>query len=426
MSTAMKLIGARAVRMPVEARLGPQFLAVFLAFSALLKAPGLTLIPLGALPALLLLPVTVSALRTSPWVRKILLIATSLALIFGVIGRWTAAAVGLPVSTTLGFWELIGWLTGHAAIIIGATWSITKLGMRKTVILIACGGAVTLFLLGELGSWKGQLGYVAPLLALALFMNSSKNISRFILVVCAVLSAVSDARSQSVVALISLAITFIPAKFSTWMYSHPVRSTITAAAVLGAVLAIALQGMGAGWFGAEIQERSATQVDLGQNIIEGGRTEWAATLVLFANHPLGFGAGVRPDNALEEAAISAAGRVGGDTLGPYFPVTVFGDRVDLHSITADLWYHFGPPGFALALGVLIGLLWILALTIRSNSARALVSFAALSALWDLLFSPLGNADRVITGVALAIYLVSASVRNQNLTPQFEPTWPSRE
>jgi O-antigen ligase len=334
-----------------------------------------------------------------------------------------ASAAQQQATNARAFFEINVWLLAHLALILAATWAIRINGLVPTLLLASCGGLASVFLTGQFTSWKGQLGYVTVLFLLALATTLGPVACGFVLVGGVILGAASDARNQTLVALAALAVTVMSPRFVRHVRARPVRISIRITAALTTITAATVYGMGAGWFGAEIQRRSLAQSAQRGNALEGARTEWAATLDLFKHQPWGFGAGVSASDALEGSAIAAAGRAGGDTLGPYFQENVFGTRVDLHSIAANLWFHFGLPGVALVALFLLGCIYGLTVVIADDRIRSLITFCILSGVWDFLFSPAGNADRLILGAASAIFVAGDALRTAVITEELSRTGP---
>lgn len=93
---------------------------------------------------------------------------------------------------------------------------------------------------------------------------------------------------------------------------------------------------------------------------------------------------------------------GGDFTSPYFSQVVLGDRVDLHSMFANLWFHGTVFGVVFAAFVLFSLVRGLANLSRLPEVwQTFVSFCIWMALWDVLFSPMQQSDRIALGLGLA-------------------------
>jgi hypothetical protein len=82
---------------------------------------------------------------------------------------------------------------------------------------------------------------------------------------------------------------------------------------------------------------------------------------------------------------------------------MFNNRIELHSVGADLWVYFGLAGLLLAVLMGIAAVRMLLDRILGESRNPAVIFLSLGALWDLLFSPFAsNFAAVATAVAVAI------------------------
>jgi len=86
---------------------------------------------------------------------------------------------------------------------------------------------------------------------------------------------------------------------------------------------------------------------------------------------------------------------------------VYRERTDLHSMLADMWFRFGVGGLIVC--VILAIIFVSALPralsfVRGLGAAAL--FIIIVGIWDLLFSPMGNSDRMIFGLLAAMLLLT--------------------
>jgi hypothetical protein len=377
-----------------------QYLVLFV---AVVKVPGFALFPApGLVLGLVLAPVVAREMRNERIV-AVLFAAATVATASGLItGAYTPVTSGSPgdlfVQATL-----IAWIYSIPVTLALVIWASTDVSKKTAMTLVLAGGLGSA-LVNEPLAWKGSIGIFATMLALALAWGHSLLLARTILFVSAALSAVGDARFMTLIALLAMAATFIGPKTRARVALHPVRWSVAiiAAALIAARLAIV--AMQSGLLGAAIALRTQHQFIAGRSWVEAARTEWAATLHLFSVQPLGFGIGEVTNGGLAREAIARVQAVGGDYTSDYFLVDVFGSRVDLHSMTADLWYHFGIGGIVVVAIIGAYLLFALPSAIGlTRTAGVLATFGCLAGAWDLLFSPMGNVDRLIVALALAAY-----------------------
>jgi hypothetical protein len=207
----------------------------------------------------------------------------------------------------------------------------------------------------------------------------------------------------------------------------PVRRSrqLSALPVLGALAAVGYwlltRLMLAGALGAEIQARTATQIEQSGSLILGGRPEWAATWALVQAHPLGFGLGTVPnstDVAVGEAGIAVTNI---PTADSYLRNYLLDGGVELHSIVADLWAALGPAG--VLLGLAMGALVTIGLADRlgRRQASSLACLVVPMALWGLLFGPMAsNADTLTLALGLLLTARRPRARERALDPAADP------
>ncbi|WIE65409.1 hypothetical protein DEI99_002425 [Curtobacterium sp. MCLR17_036] len=368
---------------------------------ALMKVPGFSLLPApGLLLGVLLAPVIVRAVRREPIVQLLLgaaLVATASGLLTVAYTPVTSGSPGEPfVQATL-----IAWIFSIPVTVALIMWASAGVPTRTAVVLVLIGGLVSA-LVNEPLAWKGSIGIFSTLLALALVWGRPLIVPRIILVSSAALSAIGDARFMTLIALLAVVATFIGRRTRDRLARNPVRWSIVITGAALVATRLAITAMQSGLLGPAIALRTQHQFVAGRSWIEAARTEWAASLHLFSAQPSGFGIGEVTNGGLAREAIARVQAVGGDYTADYFVVDVFGSRVDLHSMTADLWYHFGIGGLLVVLVTAAYLLVALPASIsRARTGGVLVVFACLAGAWDLMFSPMGNVDRLIVALALA-------------------------
>lgn len=372
----------------------------------LVKLPGYSLFPLpSTLLGLALLVVVFPSLYRFKLGRALVWAAVASitsGLVLSATVPFTQGLPGYPITSA----QILGWLISLPVLIALGVWGLERVGILPGIRLIAFGGLLSAIMLHSDIHWKGSVGFYATILALSMVRQRQFHkltISRLVLLAAIVLGAVNDARSMVAVAGLVLTISYLAQWFGPRIKVHPVLwGAGIAAFLVGATIGVQL-AMAKGLFGRAIQERFAAQTEGGKLVFEAGRSEWSATLFLFAEKPAGFGLGTVVDEGLVGRSLSVVRVAGGDAYSDYFRNLVFGDRVDLHSIFANLWFHFGLGGVILALVMILTLgLALPHILGRPNSVAVLLSFGVLSASWDLMFSPMANSDRLIFGIICAL------------------------
>jgi hypothetical protein len=371
-------------------------------FVLLIKVPHLTLFPVISLGiGIALLPVVLPSLN-SLRVTAFLGGVTLLALLSGIVSIVATSADFGTRGGTLTILTLVAWLLAIPATTAIAMWASREVGLLTSLRLVVAGGLVNAVINELPHTWKGSLGIYATVLALLVCARGSRWLSRCLLLASAFVSSVSDARFMAIIAILVFIVSFAGSKFAARMRRHPIRWAIGIVVFFALALRVVISAMLAGWLGSAIQERTQYQLGSGHSIVEAGRTEWAATLYLFSTHPFGFGIGESINRGVARTAIDHVQAVGGDYLSNYLPDEVFGSRVDLHSMLADLWYHFGLGGILMAAVVAFILVFALPHAARlATSLGAGPMFMILVGLWDLFFSPMGNSDRLMAGILVA-------------------------
>jgi hypothetical protein len=375
----------------------------------LVKVPGFTLFPASAFVAVLLCPLIAKSFRVTR--------------LLWVLVAWTAAALAaglilsLLVPQTAGTAEgmsvaapVLLWLASVPLIIALGVWAFERVGVYKGMVFLFLGALGSSLLNAGTIGWKGSIGFYATLLVLAVFGKAPLFYARVALVGAAVLAAAFDARSMAIIVALAFGATFVNRRTLDWAIRRPVRAVALIASVGTAAALLAIQAMQSGILGAAVQMRTLDQMKHG-SLLTGARAEWAATLELMATRPIGFGTGVSVEPGLQSDAVAAVRAAGGDAGATYFRTSVFGERTDLHSQVADMWFHFGVPGVIVA--VLIMLILITSAPhvigqVRAFGAAPIV--AVLIAMWDICFSPMADLDRTLAGLMLAVVVTVASRR----------------
>ena len=409
----------RAVRAAAEPRLEKILASLFL-LTLLLKVPGVSFIPLSFLVGCALLPMTWKSVRDQRLLRW-LFISAPLAILTGILveifsvpGLATAASVSSGVQTAV-------WVLGFPIIIGLGVWSLERIRPRTALILVTVGGLVGAVAVSHGFAWKGTVGIYVTALLLALFAKS-RVLTFLVLLASAVVSALSDARFMTIIALLALLTWFVSRETHDKMKRR--RGTIRLVVILLAAGIAGIWAMAAGVLGQSVAQRTLDQLSHPAFIVADARVEWAATAALFQNVPGGFGVSAVPSSALQNIGVTAVQAAGGDYRAPYFLNVVFGKRVDLHSMLADLWFHFSIGGVLVAFVILVILVSGLS---HSPSSRKTIGLAGvymvLVGMWDLLFSPMANNDRLMLAILCAC-LMALPLKRRFETPSLPETVPA--
>jgi O-antigen ligase len=164
-------------------------------------------------------------------------------------------------------------------------------------------------------------------------------------------------------------------------------------AVLIAVTLSALYAIGSsllldGYLGSAAQERTVAGVEQSGNVLIGGRPEWAGTLALMSEHPLGFGPGTRLTSDDIWTVKSGMASVGVDPNDRFRDEFMFGSRIKLHSVAADLWLGFGLMGIVFSLALLGTIFYLVLDQLERRIGTGLGFLMAVISVWAILFNPL--------------------------------------
>lgn len=406
-------------------RPGLDWIAASVAFLMFLRVPGLSLFSAsGLLLSIALAPVVLPRLLTSKRL-FVLLAASAAALIAGIVlvfvGSSQQGTPGTPATVT----TVIAWLACIPMLLALGLWCVARLGLRNALILMSLGGVASAALTEVPFGWKGSLGVYTTIIVLAWGATRRPWVLRLMIVASAVASAAFDARSMVLFACLTLVATLTNTNLSRRIRRAPLRWAIVLGGAALALAQLSLAAMKGGLLGTTVQARMLAQTANGRSLIEAGRTEWAGTLELMRQNPLGYGVGEHIGGGPARDAIAEIREAGGDVTASYFSLNVFGDRVDLHSMTADLWYHFGIAGLLLVcvMAVVLALGLPQAVQLRNGVGLASI-FVILSAFWDLAFSPMANLDRLLLGLIAAAALGLGPLLTQARAPALHPSAPS--
>jgi len=366
------------------------------------RLPGLGLLTVGVLPALLILRWTTSVARPH---RRLLTLAGAALISGSILLAFLEPPVGTPgplySSLAIALWMLTLPALGFAVCLALSTSSRPALLLSLS---IAGGIASELFDEGVTSNlWKYSVGYGICALAL-LLLRPKKIIS--IVVIVAVLSIVcvrNESRSI-ILMLIASALSVILLRVVANV-SRRTRTLLIGGSGLVAAIVL-VWAMSSGALGGDLQRRYDQQAGTAGNVIAGGRVETQAARALVEQRWYGYGLGAEASGSTRRYAVEAVEASGGDYTSPYFRSVILGERADLHSGISNLWFHGGFGGIAL----FVGLAWVIILGLTS-SARYVASSVGLAflmwfGLWDLLFSPIQISDHVSLALGIALWLGS--------------------
>ncbi len=209
-----------------------------------------------------------------------------------------------------------------------------------------------------------------------------------VLLALAGLFAVSDTRIYFATVLLVAVLILWELRPATGRRMSAAFTVLLLAAVGAAVYFLGTTLLVDGYLGSNAQVRSVQQIRTAGSLLLGGRPEIAATWALVRYRPWGFGPGVQVTSLDLNAAKAGLEQINYQPNNGYVEKFMFGDGIEVHSTTGDLFVHFGLVGLMFAGIVLIVTLVALARTLNRREASGLTLFLAVFALWNLFFSPL--------------------------------------
>lgn len=399
--------------------------ACILLLSFSIHWPDYGLVPISFLVGVVRFPRAYRALRTGRSLRP-LLFMTALALAVGAFLRFTISDDVGTSPDLISAIEVGIWILSMLVLSVTGAYALGILGMRKGLTLFATSSLVGNWLYYGLyiphdpeTVWKYVVGYSISLIVILMAVRGRTQHVLGIISVATVLVVVSmslGARSQALIigiaALLALPRPGTGVSSKRGGVARHALMSLMAVSTAAWFLTTAMQQ---DWFGDHLRQVYERQTAHGNSLLLGGRTESAATFQLMQMHVVGFGLGTRPSDGFLRQVVGAVARAGGAYMGPYYPTVVFGQRVDLHSMAADLWFHAGFGGLALV--ACIGIILVSGSLCASRNPSS-IGFACQlliwQAIWDLGFSPMGNIDRLCAGLMVAIALLHSCDHGVNL------------
>lgn len=232
----------------------------------------------------------------------------------------------------------------------------------------------------------------------------------------AVVGSLNDSRSNTAMLLVAVAVLLL-SRFGEATKGRAAIRVVAMLLVAYGAYSLVQAAILEGYFGESTRLRTEAQIETSGSLILGGRPEMAATVALVRLHPLGLGAGVTVDAEDAAAAKDAMFATGYDPRNGYVNRYMFGSGVEVHSVIGDAWLWFGLAGVAFvviaAVLVVKGLLGRLQL----RTVDILYLYLMMRMAWDLAFSPLLSASRLLPlTLALAITWSLAGRPRPRTTP----------
>lgn len=371
---------------------------------------GLTSVPvLGAAFVILGAPVWVSSTRkylgATPVVTGLAIaVASGFVLLYlgsGVYDFDHQRATSLSILVATGFLALPFLL-----------WARTVLGISSLAVILGLGSLLNALVTVDLSSpawWKSDVSWAFGMILLGFAAKrSSKVPSLLALMVIALISAAAGYRSLAGICIVAACLfLYINKRAASSRWTAILKTA--ALGIVGPFVAIQVFTwlLLDGALGLAAQQRTYSQIETSGSLIAGGRQEWAASLLLFLNRPMGFGPGVVPH--AEDASLGKSGLVslGANQNSQYINQYMFGGHLKLHSLAADFWANFGLAGLLVICLVGFFLIQALIRAISVGSILALQSLYFLWTLWDLLFSPI-DSNYMLMIFSLPILLAERS------------------
>jgi hypothetical protein len=365
----------------------------------------------ATVPAVLILPVCLSAVSHFRYARTLLVLA--FVAVAGGTGMALLALGRYQIDRPLAISQAVLILTSFLSVGV-LLWAARVLTIGPTALLYGLatlvGNAVTP---GSWGMNPWKYAFALPTAIILLSLVGRRNLvgQLIALGLLGVVSAAFDYRSFFGFCMLC-GVLLAWQRIGGWKPPRPKAAPIIAVGALG----IAMYYLGTsllvdGVLGQKLQERSEAQIQASGSLLLGGRPEWSGTARLMALRPEGYGLGVVPGHA-EVAAVKAGfASINVDYNTGYVERFMVGPTFRLHSIVADLWADSG--FFGLLLCAMVVFILVSAFTVRlaMRTATPLFIFMVLLALWDLAFgTSYTNLPDVTLALALALFPAAAAVR----------------
>lgn len=386
------------------------------ALTMLLRIPGMALVSVGQMLAVVVLPLSARAVRRVDAVALMVLLALSA--LSGVVALAASRTwLGLQANVANAA-EVLAWPFALTLGGIAIAWCVTVLGARRTLAYIALAGLVDFMIIiwDWSNPWKFGVGQFVTLAVLVFLWNRPRRYVLLAMLPLMIISAATATRGLLLMQLAALLVVFLSFRSTrTSSTRWRVEAVITICAV-GIALAGAPAAAEAGWFGSAIKERTMVNTQGGESVILGGRLEWVGAVPLFQSQPWGYGLAVQPSEEQKRAVYAKTEPLTPGSTG-YFSGVVFGPRVDLHSSVLNAWFHFGVIGLVWAIWVFVLLAFGLASIPMGGREDAALAFVIAMSTWHFVYSPLLASAWVSVGLGIALTLIwrRASTRASGAT-----------
>jgi hypothetical protein len=287
-------------------------------------------------------------------------------------------------------------------------WARKIIGLSSLAVVYGLGTLLNALMTVNFSSpawWKSELSWAFALVLLGITAKvRSKVINVLALLLIAGISSITGYRSLAGICIVAACLyVYINNRPASTRWTAILKTA--ALGILGPYLIVQfftwllLDGV----LGVAAQERTYKQIETSGSLIAGGRQEWAASILLFLDRPMGFGPGAVPHS--EDVSLGKMGlvHIGANPNSQYINQYMFGGHLKLHSLAADFWANFGIVGLLVI--IMIGLYLVRSLINAMSFGRifAVQSLLFLWTLWDLMFSPIdSNYMLMIFAVSLLL------------------------
>lgn len=363
----------------------------------------------GALAVLALLPVWLPAIKSFQYAKFLLWLSVAAVAWGGLIVVFSDR----PFSGRLAFDVILILITGLGGLGL-LLWARTLMPTWQVALIFGLGylAHMAMAVGASNNPWKYQLSIPITIIGLAL-ASRAKSAAPTVLVLLAIGAVSIATNSRSFFGFCILAIVIFlwqrrPATEGRKMNKGLVLVMI--GVVLAALYTVGTSLLTEGYLGEDAQQRTVKQIEESGSLLAGGRPEWFGTFQLMQNTPMGFGPGTLPIGEDVLAAKVGMHSVGVPTNTGYIENYMFADRIELHSVIADLWASFGIVGFALGISMVVVLLLALLGRLSLRNASGLVVMFSIVAIWDLFFGPIySNLPDIMLALAVAIPFAAGAV-----------------
>ena len=371
--------------------------------------PGITT---GTLVVGFLLPVWVGTLRRFRFATPIGILAVAAVVAGAVVSRFQGDRASDQLLAVVFALVLLTGVGGLGLLL----WARTVIPTYQVALVFGLG--YLLRALQEVPSsanpWKYEISVPLAIVLLAL-ASRAKSIAPTLacLVALGLVSVASDSRSFFGFCLLAAVLVLWqrrPQSTGKGLNKMSVLALVMVA--LFALYSIGTSLLVEGYLGKENQQLSVQQIENSGSLLVGGRPEWAGTIRLMQEHPMGFGLGTLPSSQDVLAAKAGMRAIGTDTENGYVDKYMFGGHIRLHSIVADLWATFGVVGFSLGILMMVALIYSLIDRLSTRTASGLVCLFAVLGIWDLAFGPIyKNLPDVMLALAVSLTAAKAVTRH---------------